>query len=88
MLCSALHVERRCDVAKKKKEEVPVFALIEMPQWKSDVLQAMLRILRVPGRPVVIAVHDTEFTSDGENYTDTVTGTKISKKVANGSKLA
>ena len=75
-------------MAKKKKEEVPVFALIEMPQWKSDVLQAMLRILRVPGRPVVIAVHDTEFTSDGESYTDTVTGMKISKKVANGSNSA
>jgi hypothetical protein len=75
-------------VAKKKKEEVPVFALIEMPQWKSDILQAALRILRIPGRPVVIAVHDTEFTSDGENYTDTVTGTKISKKVANGSNSA
>ena len=75
-------------MAKKKKEEVPVFALIEMPQWKSDVLQYMLKVLNIPGRPVVIAVHDTEFTSDGENYTDTVTGTKISKKVANGSNSA
>jgi hypothetical protein len=75
-------------VAKKKKEEVPVLALVEMPQWKSDVLQAALRILRIPGRPVVIAVHDTEFTSDGENYTDTATGIKISKKVANGSNSA
>ena len=86
MRCCVLPVERRCDVAKKKKEEVPVLALVEMPQWKSDVLQAALRILRIPGRPVVIAVHDTEFTSDGENYTDTVTGTKISKKVADGTK--
>ena len=74
-------------MAKKKKEEVPVYALVEMPQWKSDVLQAALKILRIPGRPVVIAVYDTELTSDGENYTDTVTGTKISKKVANGTKL-
>ena len=75
-------------MAKKKKEEVPVYALVEMPQWKSDVLQYMLKVLNIPGRPVVIAVHDTEFTSDGENYTDTVTGTKISKKVANGSNSA
>ena len=75
-------------MAKKKKEEVPVYALIEMPQWKSDVLQYMLKVLNIPGRPVVIAVHDTEFTSDGENYTNTVTGTKVSKKVANGSNHA
>ena len=88
MLYFVLHAERRCDVAKKKKEEVPVLALVEMPQWKNDVLQVMLRILRIPGRPVVIAVHDTGLTSDGDNYTDTETGTKISKKVANGSNSA
>ena len=75
-------------MAKKKKEDLPVLALVEMPQWKSDVLQVMLRLLHIPGRPVVIAVHDTELTSDGENYTDKKTGIKISKKVANGSNSA
>ena len=75
-------------MAKKKKEEVPVFTIVEMPQWKSDVLQYMLKVLNIPGRPVVIAVYDTEFTSDGENYTDKETGIKINKKVANGSNSA
>ena len=75
-------------MAKKKKEEVPVFTIVEMPQWKSDVLQYMLKVLNVPGKPFVIAVEDTGFTSDGENYTDKETGIKINKKVANGSNSA
>jgi len=90
MLCSALHVERRCDVAKKKKEDLPAYTLVEMPEWKTKVLDLMLVILNVPGKAWVIAVKDSGFdlTADGY-YTHRDTGIKIPKdKKENGSDRA
>jgi hypothetical protein len=76
----ARHVELRCDVAKKKKD-LPVFVVIELPAWKSRIFDFMLKLLRVPGKAWVIGVEATGFTYDGDSYTDTTTNTKISKKV-------
>ena len=68
-------------MAKKKKQELPVFVVVDMPEWKSKVLDFMLKILRVPGRAWVIGIEETGFTYDGDYYTDTTTHTKISRKL-------
>jgi len=65
----------------KKKEVLPTFVIVEMPDWKTKVLDSMLWLLRIPGKAWVIAVEDTGFTYDGEYYQDKKTGLKISKKV-------
>jgi len=85
MLYCVLPVERRCDVTKKKKD-LPVFVVVETPEWKNKILNLALKILRIPGQAWVIAVKDTGFNYDGEDYQDEKTGLKISKKVANGTK--
>ena len=81
MHCFALLVERRCDMAKKKKQELPVFVVVDMPEWKSKVLDFMLKILRIPGEAWVIGVEGTGFTYDGDYYTDEKTGLKINRKL-------
>jgi len=50
-----------------------------MPTWKSNVLQAMLKLMRVPGNPWVIAIEGTGFTTNGDSYTHKQTGVKIKK---------
>lgn len=79
MLFSARPVELRCDVAKKKKD-LPVFVVIDMPAWKSRIFDFMLKLLRVPGKAWVIGVEYTGFTYDGKSYEDEATGIKINKK--------
>ena len=63
----------------KKKQELPVFVVMDMPTWKSNVLQAMLKLMRVPGNPWVIAIEGTGFTTNGDSYTQKQTGVKIKK---------
>jgi hypothetical protein len=65
----------------KKKQELPVFVVVDMPEWKTKILNAMLWILRIPGKAWVIGVEDTGFTYDGNYYTDDKTGLKISRNV-------
>lgn len=65
----------------KKKKELPVFVVVDMPQWKNRILDFMLILLRVPGKAWVIGVEGTGFTYDGEYYEDKKTGLKIAKKV-------
>ncbi len=80
MRYSVLPVEPRCDMAKKKKD-LPVFVVIELPAWKSKVLDVMVKILRIPGQAWVIGVQDTGFNYDGDYYQDEKTGIKIPKKM-------
>ena len=80
MRYSVLSVERLCDMAKKKKD-LPVFVVIELPAWKSKVLDVMIKILRIPGQAWVIGVQDTGFNYDGDYYQDEKTGIKIPKKM-------
>jgi hypothetical protein len=68
----------------KKKKELPVFVVVDMPNWKSKILDFMLVLLRIPGKAWVIGVEGTGFTYDGEYYNDKKTGLKISKKVIDG----
>ena len=81
MRYSVLSVERLCDMAKKKKQELPVFVVIELPAWKSKVLDVMVKILRIPGNAWVIGVQDTGFNYNGDYYQDEKTGIKIPKKM-------
>lgn len=69
---------------KKKKQELPVFVVVEMKPWQDKVLNVMLKILRVPGQAWVIGVEHTGFTFDGEYYEDKKTKLKIAKKVLDG----
>jgi hypothetical protein len=71
----------------KKKKDLPVFVVVEMKPWQDKILGFMLKVMRVPGTAWVIALDDTGFNYDGEDYQDEKTGLKISKKVANGTKL-
>ena len=65
----------------KKKQELPVFVVVDMPEWKTKILNVMLWFLRIKGQAWVIAVEGTGFTYDGDYYTDDKTGLKISRKV-------
>ncbi len=80
MRYSVLPVERRCDMAKKKKD-LPVFVVVELPKWKSTILDLMVKILRIPGQAWVIGVQDTGFNYNGDYYQDEKTGIKIPKKM-------
>ena len=73
-------------MAKKKKEELPVFVVIDMKPWQDKVLNFMLWILRVPGQAWVIGVEDTGFKYDGEYYYDKKSGVKIRKDISDESK--
>ena len=66
---------------KKKKQELPVFVIVALPEWKSKILNLMIKILRVPGEAWVIGVEGTRFTYDGDYYTDEKTGLKINSKL-------
>jgi hypothetical protein len=65
----------------KKKKDLPVFVVVDMANWKSRILDFMLKILRVPGKAWVIGVEDTGFNYDGDYYQDEKTGIKIPKKL-------
>ena len=69
----------------KKKQELPVFVVMDMPTWKSKVLQAMLKLMRVPGNAWVISIEGTGFTTDGDFYTDKRSGIKIKKNLLKSS---
>ena len=69
----------------KKKQDLPVFVVVDMPEWKTKILNVMLWFLRIKGQAWVIAVEGTGFTYDGDYYKDTTTKTKISRKVLNDS---
>ena len=72
-------------MSKKKKQDLPVFVVVDMPEWKTKILNVMLWLLRIKGQAWVIAVEGTGFTYDGDYYEDTTTHTKISRKVLNDS---
>jgi hypothetical protein len=65
----------------KKKKDLPVFVVVELPKWKSTILDLMVKILRIPGQAWVIGVQDTGFNYNGDCYQDEKTGIKIPKKM-------
>jgi hypothetical protein len=66
---------------KKKKQELPVFVLIEMKPWQDRVLNFVLRAVGIKGTAWVVGVEDTGFVVDDEHYTEVSTGLKIKKSL-------
>ena len=52
----------------KKKKDLPVLALITIPQWKNNILQFMCWFLRIPGEAMVITIEHTDLVYDGKKY--------------------
>ena len=62
----------------KKKKDLPVFAIVEMPKWKERIIDVVTAILFPGQKYFVLTITDTGFTSSGKRkYTDKKTGTKI-----------
>lgn len=63
---------------RKKKEQLPVFAIVEMPKWKERIIDVVTSILFPGQKYFVLTVQGTGFTSDGKNkYTDEKTGLTV-----------
>jgi len=67
-------------VGKKKKEDLPVFVVVTMPDWQDRIFQILLKLFRVKGKAWVITVEGAGFSTDGKYYTHEETGVKVSKK--------
>ena len=44
----------------KKKEQLPVFVVVEMPEWKNKVLDFVLKLLFIKGKSFVISIQETD----------------------------
>lgn len=65
-------------MAKKKKEELPVFAIVEMPKWKAKICDIVVGMLFPGEKYFVLTITDTGFTSNGKGkYTDDKTGLTV-----------
>ena len=55
----------------KKKKDLPVFAIVDMPKWKTKIIDVVTSILFPGEKYFVITIHETHMTTDGKNkYTD------------------
>jgi len=62
----------------KKKKDLPVFAVVDMPKWKAKIIDVVTSILFPGEKYFVITIHETGLTSDGKSkYTDKKTGLTI-----------
>ncbi len=62
----------------RKKKDLPVFAIVEMPKWKERIIDVVTSILFPGQKYFVITIQETGLTSDGKSkYTDTKTGLTI-----------
>jgi hypothetical protein len=65
-------------MARKKKEELPVFAIVDMPKWKAKIVDIVTSILFPGEKYFVLTIQGTGFTSDGKSkYKDNETGVEI-----------
>ena len=63
---------------KKKKEELPVFAIVDMPRWKAKIVDIVTSILFPGEQYFVLTMTTTGFTTDGKGkYKDDKTGVEI-----------
>lgn len=62
----------------RKKKDLPVFTVVDMPNWKTKILDVITSILFPGQKYFVITLTDTGFTTDGKNkYTDKKTGLTV-----------
>ena len=64
-------------MARKKKQKLPVFAVVEMPKWKAKILDVVTSILFPGEKYFVLTIQETDFMTDGKKYTDLETGFEI-----------
>lgn len=63
---------------RKKKVELPVFTIVDMPKWKAKIVNVITRILFPGEKYFLITISQTGFTTDGKGkYTDEKTGLTI-----------
>jgi len=55
----------------KKKNDLPVFVVVEMPQWKTKIIDVLTSVLFPGQKCFVLAVNETHMTTNGKGkYTD------------------
>lgn len=55
----------------KKKKDLPVFAIVDMPKWKAKIIDVVTSILFPGEQYFVLTIHTTHMTTDGKGkYTD------------------
>ena len=55
----------------KKKNDLPVFVVVEMPQWKTKIIDVITSALFPGQKCFVLAVNKTHMTTNGKGkYTD------------------
>ena len=55
----------------RKKKDLPVFAIVTMPKWKSKILDVIVGILFPGELYFVLTIQETHMTTDGKGkYTD------------------
>ena len=58
-------------MARKKKVDLPVFAIVDMPKWKANIIDVVTSILFPGEKYFVLTIHTTHMTTDGKGkYTD------------------
>ncbi len=63
---------------RKKKVELPVFRIVDMPKWKYKIVDAVTSILFPGEKFFVITIATTDFESNGKGkYTDIKTGASV-----------
>jgi hypothetical protein len=56
---------------RKKKVDLPVFAIVDMPKWKAKICDIVVGILFPGEKYFVLTIQDTYMTTDGKGkYTD------------------
>ena len=61
----------------RKKNKLPVFAIVDMPKWKAKILDVIVGILFPGEKYFVLTIQETEFESDGKSYYDMETGKQV-----------
>jgi hypothetical protein len=62
----------------KKKQDIPVLAIVEMPAWKAKICDIVVGILFPGEKYFVLTYTDTGFTSNQKGkYTHKKTGIKV-----------
>jgi hypothetical protein len=51
-----------------KNKKLPVFVVVEMPEWKNKVLDFMLKLLFIKGKSFVVAMENTELFYNSKEY--------------------
>ena len=58
-------------MARKKKADLPVFAVVDMPKWKAKICDIVVGILFPGEKYFVLTIQNTYMTTDGKGkYTD------------------